>query len=56
MSENELKQKAKEIEKIYQEYINKMEALKGEQNKIIDDFIAELEKAKIADLTSKLKN
>lgn len=38
MTEEEIKKRVKEIEKIYKEYLGKLFQLKKEQDKIIADF------------------
>ncbi|MFH0969309.1 MAG: hypothetical protein V1804_02275 [Patescibacteria group bacterium] len=55
-SPNPISQKAEEIEKIYQEYIDKLSMLKKEQEKILGEFIAELEKRKIEEIRDKIKS
>lgn len=54
MSQDEIKNKKIEIEKIYNEYLVKMNELKKEQDKILAEFLHELEKAKIDELKNKL--
>jgi len=56
MDKDEIKKRAKEIEKIYQEYIGKVKELKKEQDQILEDFLHELEKAKIEEIRNKLKS
>lgn len=56
MDKNEIKKRAQEIEKIYQEYIGKVKELKKEQDKILGDFLHELEKAKMEEIINKLKS
>jgi hypothetical protein len=50
----DLKNKAEKVNAIHKEYIQKIEDLRREQNRVIDEFIQELEKAKIEELKSKL--
>lgn len=54
MTQDEIKKRAEEIEKIYQEYMAEMDRLKKEQDKVLEDFLHELEKAKMEELRSKL--
>jgi ubiquitin len=54
MENDKIKQRAEKIEEIYQEYIQKMGELKKEQDKILEEFLHELEKAKMEELRSKL--
>jgi len=56
MDNKSISEKTKEIEKIYQEYIDKLNALKKEQDKILQEFIAELEKRKIEEIKDKIKS
>lgn len=56
MNQDEAKEKLEAIEKLYQEYLLKIDDLKKEKNKIIDDFVAELEKEKINELRNRLNN
>lgn len=56
MDRNNIKEKAEEVEKIYNEFLQKMQELKKEQNMILDEFMAELEKAKMEDIRNKLNN
>lgn len=51
---DQIKEKAEKIEKIYQEYIGKIEELRKKQSQIINDFIKKLEEAKIEELRSKI--
>lgn len=44
------------IEKIYQEYLAKMANLKKEQDRILADFVKELEKNKIEEIRKNLNN
>lgn len=48
------KEKAEKIEKIYQEYIGKIEELRKKQNQVINNFIKKMEEAKMEELRSKL--
>ncbi|MFA5777631.1 MAG: hypothetical protein WC906_04280 [Parcubacteria group bacterium] len=54
MDQKEIEERAKKIEESYNNYLAKIAKLKKEQNKILEDFIHELEKAKIEELRSKL--
>lgn len=54
MDKEEIKKKAEEIEKIYKDYMEKMNELKREQDKVLEEFLHELEKAKMEELISKL--
>jgi hypothetical protein len=56
MSQDETKKKKIEIEKIYEEYMTKMNELKKEQDLILADFLQTLEKAKMKEAQNKLKN
>lgn len=56
MDKDEIKKRSEEIEKIYQEYMGKVNDLKKEQDKILEDFLHELEKAKMEEVRNKLKN
>ena len=56
MDKDEIKKRAKEIEKIYQEYVGKVKELKKEQDKILEEFLHELEKAKMEEIRNKLKS
>lgn len=56
MDKDEIKKRAKEIEKIYQEYIGKIKKLKKEQDQILGEFLHELEKVKMEEIRNKLKN
>jgi hypothetical protein len=56
MDKDELRKKAEEIEKVYNEYKAKVNELKKERNGIINELVAELEKAKIEKIMNKLKN
>ena len=46
--------KQKEIKVIYEQYLTKLNELKKEQQKIIDDFIQEIEKRKIEKIKKEL--
>ena len=48
------KDKQKEVEAIYDEYVVKLNALKEEQTKIVNDFIAEIEKKKLEKIRKEL--
>jgi len=54
MTQNEIKQKAEEVEKIYADYVEEMGNLKKEQDDLLNNFLQELEKAKIEELKNKL--
>jgi len=54
MSDEQIKKQAEKIEGIYQDYSVKMNDLKKEQDKILEEFLHELEKAKIEEIKSKL--
>ncbi len=54
MDKDEIKTKAEKIKGIYQEYMNKINELKVEQDKIIAEFIKDLEKAKIEEIKDSL--
>ena len=54
MDNEQVKKQAEKIEDIYQDYSGKMNELKKEQDKILEDFLHELEKAKIEEIKSKL--
>lgn len=56
MDKDEIRKKTEEIEKIYQEYVGKVKELKKEQDKILGDFLHELEKAKMEEIRNKLKS
>ena len=45
--QNNNQKKAAEIEAVYNEYVNEIEKLRAQQNKIISDFIKKLEERKI---------
>ncbi len=47
-------QTIKKIEKIYNDFILELNILKNKQNKIINNFIKELEKAKIEEIKKKI--
>lgn len=51
---DQIKQKTKAIEKIYQDYIRRIDDLRRKHNQIIDDFIKKLEEAKIEEIRSKI--
>lgn len=51
---DQIKQKAKSIEKIYQDYIGRIKDLRKKQNQIIDDLIKKLEETKIEEIKSKI--
>ncbi len=44
----------KKIEEIYNDFILELNILKNKQNKIINDFIKELEKAKLQEIRHKI--
>lgn len=48
------KDKQKEAEAMYEEYIVKLKALKEEQTKIVNEFIAEIEKKKLEKIRKEL--
>lgn len=48
-------QKIEEIEKIHQEFKQKMEDLRREQDRVLEEYLAELEKAKMEELRNKLQ-
>lgn len=54
MDQQEIKKRAEEIERIYKEYMEKMTELKREQDKILEEFLHELEKAKMEEVRNKL--
>lgn len=54
MDQEEIKKRMEEIKKIYKEYADGMEELKKEQNQILEEFLHELEKAKMEEIRSKL--
>jgi hypothetical protein len=56
MTQEEIKKRAQEIEKIYQEYIGKLKMLKNEQDKILQEFISELEKRKLDEIRAEIKS
>jgi NADH:ubiquinone oxidoreductase subunit D len=56
MDQSEIKIKAQKIEEIYERYIGKMNELKNEQSRILEEFLHELEKAKMEEIRSKLNN
>lgn len=51
---DDYQKKKEEIEKIYREYADKMNGLKEEQDKILEEFLHELEKAKIEEIKKNL--
>lgn len=55
MDRENIKKSIQEIEKIYQEYVKKVNALKKEQDQILKEFLQELEKAKIKEIRDRLK-
>lgn len=48
------KDKKDEVQAIYEEYIAKLNELKQEQAKIVNDFIAEIEKRKLEKIRKEL--
>lgn len=54
MAQNDIKQKTREVEKIYTDYIEEMNKLKKEQDDLLNNFLQELEKAKVEELKNKL--
>lgn len=51
---DQIKEKTKKIEALYQDCIGKIEELKAKQNQIIGDFIKKLEEAKMDEIRSKI--
>lgn len=54
MDNEQIKKQAEKIEGLYRDYSGKMSDLKKEQDKILEEFLHELEKAKIEEIKSKL--
>lgn len=54
MNKVQIKNKAERIEKIYQEYIGKLNLLKKEGDKILKEFIDELEKIKLEEIRNQI--
>ncbi len=50
MQKEQIQKKAKQIERVYQEYEAKLNQLKFEQHKVIKEFIEKLEKEKLEKL------
>jgi len=48
-------EKIKEIEKIHSEFKQKMDDLRREQDKVLEEYLAELEQAKMEELRNKLQ-
>lgn len=56
MDTEQIKKQAEKIEEIYRDYLEKMNELKREQDKILEDFLHELEKSKMDEIRSKIAN
>lgn len=54
MDQQTINQKAKDIQKIFQEYQVKLKALQDEQNAVISQFVKELEEKKMEEIRSKM--
>lgn len=54
MNQEEIKRRANEIERLYKEYMTEMEKLKKEQDKVLGDFLHELERVKMEEIRNKL--
>jgi hypothetical protein len=54
MNQDQIKLKNAKVEKIYDEYLRKMDELKKEQNKILDEFLQKLEEEKIKEIRKKI--
>jgi mRNA-degrading endonuclease RelE of RelBE toxin-antitoxin system len=54
MEKDQIFKKTEEVGKIHQKYMDKLSALKKEQDKIIQEFVAELEKRKMEEIRNKL--
>ena len=54
MKQEEVERKAKEIEEIYTNFEKELAGLERERNKVLSDFLQEVEKEKIAKLKNKL--
>jgi len=53
---NDNHKKAEEINKIFDEYAKKIEALRREQHQILDEFFDKLEQKKIENMRNKFKD
>lgn len=54
--DEEINKKVEEIEAIYKEAMNRLNTLKAEQNRIIEDFIHTLKKERLAELKKLIAN
>ena len=54
MSSSDKKQMGEDIKKIYQDYLEKLDELKREQNQLLDDFTKKLEDAKKEEIMNKI--
>jgi hypothetical protein len=55
MNKVQIKNKAEGIEKIYREYKDKIKKLEKERDKILEEFIYELERKKLEEIRNKFK-
>ena len=55
LSKQTIQKRAKQINNIYNQAINKLRDLKSQQNKIISDYIKKLEQKKIEEIRKKIQ-